>query len=222
VLPTLPDRVPLRRLTTALAAPVVALAMVGGPAVATPAAVTPAAATPAARTSAKACKVGAVPDAIAWADAVFRGTVRSTKRNAARQVYVYLVDVEHVWKNSSVLVDAVRVEGPTAKKSPCSLGRLEPGTDMVVLATTRGSKYWTNAKHGTAPAAGPIVDAIQKELGAGTSRTPSGSAPTATLERVEADPPRSVGRVAAPGAALVLLGLLGLAGVAVSNRRRSS
>jgi MYXO-CTERM domain-containing protein len=200
VLPTPPDRVPVRRLTAALAAPVVALAMVGGPAVATPAA-----ATPAARTSAKACKVGAVPDAIAWADAVFRGTVRSTKRNAARQVYVYLVDVEHVWKNSSVLVDAVRVEGPTAKKSPCSLGRLEPGTDMVVLATTRGSKYWTNAKHGTAPAAGPIVDAIQKELGAGTSRTPSGSAPTAT-----------------PGAALVLLGLLGLAGVAVSNRRRSS
>ncbi len=105
---------------------------------------------------------------------------------------------------------------PAAARA-CGLPDLRVGADYVFFTT--GADLETTSTAGTARATGTLVARVERLLGEGRSATPA--EPTeATFTRV-AGARTSFERVAAPGAALVIVGLLGLLLVAGLGRRRA-
>jgi hypothetical protein len=143
------------------------------------------------------------------ADDVFTGTV-ADRQVRGKQV-VYTVAVDRVYKGE---IDTAEVPVTTDRRD-CGLPRLEP--DAAYVFFTEGADLTTGRASGTAPAADSRVAKVERLLGDGRAPTPP--APTeATFTRVASEP-TSFGRVAAPGLALVIVGLLGL-GLAVGLSRR--
>ena len=160
------------------------------------------------------------------ADAVFSGTVRETRRSApdesgrVKGVVTYVVDVERVWQeDGTVVTDTVKVTSPRAE-SACGLGDLPPGTEYVFFAKARDTGFRAAACGGS----GPLTEAVEADvvsvLGEGRAVVPELETPVLELTAVDTSAPRSVTRVAAPGAALAIVGLLGLVLVRVAGSRR--
>lgn len=192
-------------------------------------AVQPAYAGSAAPSSSLAAPCDAQPRTVAeqseQADAVFEGIVRETRvpePNAKGRIVdpvTYVVDVQRIYKDAAVVTDTVRIES-SYYASTCGLGDLAPESVYYFFARAKRSGFRTSTSAGS----GPVSDArraeIEEVLGAGESTQPENTPPELTLEKVEAAEPRQLGRAVAPGAALTLVGLLGLAVVGFSRRRR--
>ena len=162
-----------------------------------------------------------IADSAAAVPVVFAGEVRSTTQESRAEPFVYVVDVTHVWKDEEVVARTVRVKSPSAKTSDCSLGDLAPGTPMVFFAQSRGDVFWTNQRLGSAEDEETLREEIAAVLGPGLTRGPDGREENvATMTRVETDPPPTLSRLAAPGLAVALVGVLGLFLIAFTNRRR--
>lgn len=147
------------------------------------------------------------------ADDVFSGTV--AERTEQSRTVVYTVTVDRVYKGDLDTADAtVRTQ---AAARACGLPDLRPGDDYVFFTT--GADLETTSTSGTAPATDARVARVERLLGAGRSVAPIEPA-KATFTRV-AGARTSFERVAAPGAALVIAGLLGLLLVAGLGRRRA-
>jgi hypothetical protein len=147
------------------------------------------------------------------ADDVFTGTV--DRRRANGQRVEYTVSVDRVYKGrldtaEATVTTSVRVRA-------CGVPGFRPG-DGVVFFTT-GEDLRTSARTGTAPATDARVRRVERLLGDGRPATPVEPA-EATFTSV-AGGTTSLERVAAPGVALVLVGLLGLLAAAVVGRRRA-
>lgn len=136
------------------------------------------------------------------AEAVFLGDVESVSPADGSQL-TYAVQVSRVFKGE--LASSAAEVTTASQPSACGLGELPPGTTYLFL-TTGGV---TSICHGSKPADDQVMQRVERLLGPGTEPPPP--APTsATRTRVEDSPPQELARLAAPGAALVLLGLLGL------------
>jgi hypothetical protein len=159
------------------------------------------------------------------ADVVFTGTVASRTRSkgSATREFAHEVQVEVVFKGP-ISTELVPVVTRDATRTVPGLGPLEEGELYLVfgrVVEAEGSPVIVaGGCSGTGVAAADQVTRIEVLLGEG--RPPVAPAqPEPQFTEVEGADPDSFTRTAAPGLALILIGLLGLVVVRRLNRRSS-
>jgi hypothetical protein len=151
------------------------------------------------------CPRPAAAVAVQRATVVFTGVV--TSATVSGDSFVQSVQVDRVYKGDVTSAD-VRVR---TTSGACGLGRLTPDERYVVLATPDGDSWLAGPRSGTAPANDALLARVQSLLGSGTAPTTSSAPQEVSYQQVADTHPRSFLRMAAPGFALVIVGLLGLA-----------
>lgn len=173
---------------------------------------------PAPASGACTCTEDGVPEQVEKASAVFLGSVTAAARRP--DVMQYGVRVERSFKGEQPA--RVELRSPLALDG-CGL-RLRTDQRYLVFGREQGSVIEVNRCGGTAPPDDALLSEVQALLGQGTtpspsptgspsaepSPAPSPSVGSATLTRVAGAEPEPFTRLAAPGAAAVIIGLLGL------------
>ncbi|GAA4704046.1 hypothetical protein [Nocardioides conyzicola] len=165
-----------------------------------------------------ACPAGApsgLQERTMAADDIFTGVV--SDRSVTGNTATYTVDVQRIYKGTLV-GEQVSVSTDTRSRA-CGLPRLEKGSSYVFFTQADGSDLTSDQRSGTSSATDAYVARVESLLGEGQPAVPP-TPEQATFTTV-ADPPADVQRLAAPGAALVIVGLLGLVFVAWRGRRRA-
>jgi hypothetical protein len=147
------------------------------------------------------------------ADAVFLGTVDTVDR--VDQQYELAVTATRAYKGTVESSTSVTTARQT---TACGIGEPKPGSDYLFIVRGDAPPYVANSCDGSGPVDPDRVAKVEGILGAGQSVQPP-PPPTATRTHVEDSPPASFARLAAPGAALILVGLLGLVVVRRLGRR---
>lgn len=151
------------------------------------------------------CKQGGQLDKqVSKADLVFIGTV--DKVEAQGNGFLYDITASRTYQGTPERQTQVLSAGGRAA---CGLGELGVGTSYVFFATGAETPYAADACGGTGAANPTKVGKIETLLGEGTSVEPP-PPPTAQRTLVEDAAPAGFARAAAPGAAALLIGLLGL------------
>ena len=140
------------------------------------------------------------------ADAVFVAKVDDVTE--VEDAFEYAVTLTHSYQGA-VERETIVTAGPAT--SDCALGELSAGTEYVFLVAGATPPYSVTSRTCglTGPATARRIAEVEEVLGVGSViQEPDPPAPT--LTKVEESLPASVGRLAAPGAAMVLIGFLGL------------
>ncbi|MFC4785731.1 hypothetical protein ACT8ZV_14730 [Nocardioides sp. MAHUQ-72] len=143
------------------------------------------------------------------ADDVFTGTVTdvTSKGKATSATTTYAVEVDRVYKGD-ITTRTVDVTSEGSGPS-CGLDDLVADKKYVFFVKADGAALTTDRCSGTAPAKDAVVTQVEKLLGDGHAAVPPAPAQAEFTRVVDAEP-TSLPRLAAPGVALVLVGLLGL------------
>lgn len=160
------------------------------------------------------CKQGQLAQQVRKADAVFIGSIDAVGTTTGGG-HTYTITASRAYKGEPER--STLVESPGGKDA-CGLGALQVGETYVWMAVGTASPYRADSCGGTAVANPTKVDKVEKLLGEGTSVEPP-PPPEAVLTKVEGAPPARFARMAAPGAAAALVGLLGLVVVRRLSRR---
>jgi hypothetical protein len=145
------------------------------------------------------------------ASAVFTGTVtRATTTPAKRHAPSATtadVEVKRVYKGA-IATTTVRV-GSTRTSRDCARVRLREHREYVFFVSGDGSDLTTDGCSGTRRADRPTLARVEGVLGDGRPPVPPRPEQAVFSRVVDAEPP-TLTRMAAPGIALVIVGLLGL------------
>lgn len=150
---------------------------------------------------------------VGQADVVFVGTVDGIAEQGRR--YVYDLTATHGYKGEVARETSVTSH---QQATACGLGALQVGKDYLFVATGTAAPYRANSCTGSGPANTKRITAVEAVAGEGVAIEPP-PPPKAVRTKVEEDPPVGLARAAAPGAAAVLVGLLGLLVVRRLSRR---
>jgi len=158
------------------------------------------------------CVQSDVSSDIKGADAVFSGVLvdsSGTAPGSKSAFATYEVEADTLYKGN-VRTSTVEVR---SRNNDCSLGDLEADKRYVFFVTEQGTDLRADQCGGTAASNGKLVRQVEQVLGDGSplGRSNQPDEPvTVEFTKVSDAEPDSLTRVAAPGAALVLVGLLGL------------
>ncbi len=205
------DRVPRRLLTTLLGALLAALVVlaVGGPSQAARPPRVP------------VCPPVTVEESAKAAMGIFNGTVTEVTKlprtdGLPGAIYLQTVTVDSVYRGE-ISTETVQVQ-TDRNRADCSLGALEVDREYMFFVSGSGQPWIAGGASGTRIQNDKVLTEITELLGEGEppiQPTPE----TAVFTPVDTSPPQSLSRAAAPGAALVLVGLLGLVVVRGVSRR---
>lgn len=159
------------------------------------------------------CQAADIDQQTERADAVFVATVDGVTEVGRK--FEFAVTATHAYKGT---VDRETTITSNQAPTACGLGELKVGTDYVFLVTGDTPPYSATSCGGSGPANDRRITEVEGALGAGTDIAPP-APPAPTLTRVEGATPASVSRLAAPGGALLLVGLLGLLVVGRLSRK---
>jgi hypothetical protein len=176
------------------------------------------AASPAQARTAAPCPERSLNKEIKRADVVFRGVVdkvRPARGKGDQRTRTYKVTADRVYR-SSLVTDSVRVTAEVG--APCPPPDLAEDKRYIFFVTEEGSRLVSTSA--TARASHGLTDRVVTKLGDGVQ--PRGTPPVNPEYTLVADaaPPR-LSRLLAPGAALVIVSLLGLLVVGRMGRRTS-
>ncbi|HEX5916725.1 MAG TPA: hypothetical protein VFY76_02675 [Nocardioides sp.] len=150
------------------------------------------------------CQRDRLEQQVQQADAVFIGTVDNVE--VAGNDHTYDITASRAYQGEPERSTQVFSAGG---RNACGLGELAVGTSYVFLATGTEAPFEADSCGGTDVANPGKVSRIEGLLGEGASVEPP-PPPTAELTLVEESPPAGFARAAAPGAAAMIIGLLGL------------
>jgi hypothetical protein len=144
------------------------------------------------------------------ADVVFTGVLRQQQRT--KQERVYTVDAERIYQGR---VGDTPVQVTTSARTTCGLDNLEVDRGYVFFATEGAGATLESAKcTGTSRSTPAYVKDVERVLGAGNPvpdpSDPEPATPDPEFTRVGDADPAPFTRLAAPGGAMVLIGVLGL------------
>ncbi len=156
---------------------------------------------------------------------VFTGVVTglTVRRGGAGQpsLVTHEVTVNLVYKGE-VPATSVAVVTETSTGDTCGLGRLRRGVRYVFMVRDIEGSFEATGCGGTAPARASLVSAVEKLYPNPSAPQPDAEPMAAEFAPVpEVEEPTRLSRALAPGAALVVAGLLGLAVVGRRGRRSS-
>lgn len=158
------------------------------------------------------CPFISVADSTKAAMAVFTGQVTAVTKQEKPvgepgAYYLQDVTVTRVYQGG-INTETVQVRSEKIPKE-CSLGELVVGTEYMFFAVSSGDPWIAASGGGTVPVNAEVVEKVERVLGDG--RDPVPPAPeSAEFTPVQTGEQTTLSRAAAPGIALVLIGLLGL------------
>jgi hypothetical protein len=164
------------------------------------------------------CKDLSLAKQVNAADGVFSGTVTMVSgptTSGQRQKMSYDVKVDRAYKGD-ITSPQVTVKSWV---SSCGLTDLTADTRYLFFVRANGANLLANQCGGTGPAKSAKTQKVIALLGPGDTPIPP-TPEEAVFTRVEDAEPLPLTRLAAPGAAMVLLGLLGLMVFGVLGRSR--
>jgi hypothetical protein len=162
------------------------------------------------------CRQPSLNKQIKQADVVFRGVVdkvRPVKGNGVHRTRTYKVRADRVYK-SSLVTDSVVVTAEVG--ATCPPPTLAHGKRYIFFVTENGSRLM--ATPATARATKKLTAQVVAKLGSGAQPQPAPPA-NAEFTKVSGATPQALSRLLAPGAALLILSLLGLLVVGRLGRR---
>jgi hypothetical protein len=171
--------------------------------------------------AAPSCPKLTVKQDVARADAVFRGvvkTVSSVHGTGKQRTRNYRVAADRVYQGSLVTKSVVVTVRTSAGGCGLLVDTLTKGRRYIFFADERGTQLV--AASATAPAKAPLTSKVVKLLGNGKQPQKTPPVTPQFTKVADANPPR-LSRLLAPGAALVIVALLGLLVVGRLGRRTS-
>lgn len=167
--------------------------------------------------SAAECVSQGVAMSARQAAAIFSGTVESAEvtplpdgQQGVEVVHEVTVDLVYKGRPEVSADNGLRVRTLRGTIEGCDLGRIPSGTDYVFFVRADGDVWFATRNGGTAASTADLVSRLERIYP--NPRPPlMPEPPEATFTRVDTDTATtSLSRAAAPGAAMVLIGLLGL------------